>query len=397
MTSIIADRLNAIKPSPTLAVGARAIELNAQGKNIISLSLGEPDFPAPAHMKRAAIEAIEHGSAHYTATEGTLSLRKAICEKFQRDNNLRYMPNQILASCGAKHSIYNACMSLLNPEDEVIIPAPYWVSYPDMVILAEAKPVIINAGHEQNFKITPAQLEKAITPKTKLFILNSPSNPTGSVYSSEELKALAAVLLKHPHVLILSDDIYESIYWNIEPFTNIIMVCPELYERTIVVNGISKAYAATGWRLGYAAGSVTIINAMKKLQSQSTSNAASMVQAAAEAALNGSQQCVLDMCKVFKQRHDHVLVRLNQLPGFKCAPAEGAFYFFPYVKEAQDLLGLSDDLAFSEWLLTEASVAVVPGSAFGAPDYIRLSYATSLEKLDKAIDNIAKAMAEMKK
>jgi aspartate aminotransferase len=390
--TIIADRLNAIKPSATLSIAAKAAELNAQGHNIISLSLGEPDFPTPEHVKQAAIKAIHANFTQYTATEGTLSLRKAIVKKLKHDNQLDYTPQEILVSCGAKHSIYNACMSLLNPGDEAIIPAPYWVSYPDIVLLAEAKPVFVKTTHEASFKITASQLENAITPKTKLLFLNSPSNPTGQVYSHQELEALAKVLLKHPHVFIISDDIYEPMYWADTPFVNIATVCPELKNRVIVINGVSKAYAMTGWRIGYAAGAKNIIDAMKKLQTQNTSNPSSISQAAAEAAVSGDQHCVAGMCHVFKERHDHVLNRLNQLPGFECAPTQGAFYFFPYVKKAQDLLGLQDDLAFSEWLLNEANVAVVPGSAFGTPDYIRLSYATSLEKLDQAIDNIANAM-----
>ena len=392
MSHIIAHRLDPIKPSPTLAVAARAKALQAQGEKIISLSLGEPDFQTPEHIKEAAIKAIKDGFTKYTAADGIPSLKQAISDKFKRDNNLDYTLKQIIVSSGAKHAIYNACQALLNPGDEVVIPAPYWVSYSDIVLLAEAKPVIVYAPIEQNYKITPEQLEAAITPKTKLVFMCSPSNPTGVVYSHAELKALAAVLLRHPHVYILSDDIYEAIYWAPEPFANIVMVCPELYDRTVVINGVSKAYSMTGWRIGYSAGPKDIIEAMSTLQSQNTSNPSSISQVAAEAALRGSQQCVVDMCTVFKKRYELLSAELAQIPGFRCAPAQGAFYLFPDVTECMQRLKMHDDVQFSEYLLNVAKVAVVPGSAFGAPGHIRLSYALAEKDGLQAIRQIYNAV-----
>ena len=391
MTDIIANRLAPIKPSPTLAIAARAKALQAQGEKILSLSLGEPDFDTPEHIKEAAIKAIRDGFTKYTAADGIPSLKQAIIDKFKRDNNLDYTLKQIIVSCGAKHAIYNACQALLNPGDEVVIPAPYWVSYSDIVLLAEAKPIIVYAPIEQNYKITPEQLEAAITPKTKLVFICSPSNPTGVVYSHAELRALAAVLLRHPHVYILSDDIYEAIYWAPEPFANIVMVCPQLYDRTLVINGVSKAYSMTGWRIGYAAGPKEIIEAMSTLQSQNTSNPTSISQVAAEAALRGSQQCVTDMCKVFKQRYELLNAQLSQIPGFRTVPAQGAFYLFPEVSECMEKLNFKDDVQFCEYLLNTAKVAVVPGSAFGAPGHIRLSYALAEKEGLQAIKQIHEA------
>ncbi len=385
----LSQRVQRVKPSPTLAVTARVQELKAEGRDIIGLGAGEPDFDTPEHIKQAAIEAINSGFTKYTAVDGTASLKQAIIGKFQRDNQLEYRPEQVLVSCGGKQSFFNLCQALLNPGDEVIIPAPYWVSYPDMVLLAEGAPVILEAGLEQGFKITPEQLEAAISPSTRLLVLNSPSNPTGVAYTKAELAALGEVLLRHPRVLIASDDMYEHILWADEPFSNIVNACPELYERTVVMNGVSKAYSMTGWRIGYAAGPEKLIKAMKKVQSQSTSNPTSISQVAAEEALNGGQQCVQEMLVAFKQRHDYVVEALNGLKGVTCLPSQGAFYSFPDVREAIAALdGIEDDVQLTEYLLNETGVALVPGTAFGAPGCLRLSFATSLELLQEAIGRL---------
>lgn len=396
MSNELANRVQRIKPSPTLAVAARAEELRAAGKNIISLSVGEPDFDTPAHIKEAAIKALHDGQTKYTAVDGTKALKQAVIDKFARENNLTYALNQILVSCGAKHSIYNLFAAILNEGDEVIIPAPYWVSYPDMVKLVDATPVIVSAGIEQNFKITPAQLEAAITPKTRMIILNSPSNPTGVAYTKAELAALGDILLKHPNILVMSDDIYEHTLWSSEPFTNIVMACPTLYDRTIVINGVSKAYAMTGWRIGYAAGPAKIIGAMNKIQSQSTSNATSIAQAGAQAALNGDQSCIETMTKAFKERHDFVLAELQKMPGVKALPCDGTFYIFPCVDGViEKSANLNNDLDVAEYLLNEAEIALVPGSAFGAPGFLRISYATSMEKLQEAMKRMNAALTKL--
>lgn len=385
----LADRALTIKPSPTLSVSARAAALKAAGKAIISLAAGEPDFDTPEPIKAAAIQAIQEGFTKYTAVEGTLGLRRAIAAKLKRENTLDYTPEQILVSAGCKHSIYNLLMALLNPGDEAIIPAPYWASYPDMVRLAGAEPVIIKTGLEDNFKINQAQLEAAITPKTRLLILNSPSNPTGEYYAREELLKLGEVLLEYPGIMIASDDIYEHILWHAQPFANILNACPTLYDRTVVLNGVSKAYAMTGWRIGYAAGPKPLIQAMADLQSQSTSNPTSIAQIAAQAALEGDQGSVREQCKVFKQRHDFVYTRLNQLKGVKCLPAQGTFYVFPTMEGViAGINGVDEDIALAEYLLEKAGLAMVPGSAFGAPGYMRLSFATSLDNLERAMDRL---------
>ena len=389
----LSQRVQRVKPSPTLAITARAAELRAAGKDIIGLGAGEPDFDTPEHIKQAAILAIQNGATRYTAVDGTAELKSAIINKFQRDNGLSYEPDQILVSCGGKQSFYNLAQALLNAGDEVIIPAPYWVSYPDMVKLADGEPVIIKVGLDQHFKISPEQLEAAITPKTRLFVLNSPSNPTGVAYTRGELTALAEVLKRHPHVLIATDDMYEHILWTDDPFVNILNVCEELYPRTIVLNGVSKAYAMTGWRIGYAGGPVSLIKAMKKVQSQSTSNPAAVSQAAATEALNGDQSCIQPMLSAFQERHAYLVAALNKLPGIRCAEADGTFYAFPDVSELiASLDGVEDDVGLAEFLLNEAGVAVVPGSAFGAPGYIRLSFATSLEALKDAIKRMEKVL-----
>ncbi len=386
----LSNRVQSIKPSPTLAVTARAAELRAAGKDIIGLGAGEPDFDTPDHIKEAAIKAIRDGQTKYTAVDGTPALKQAIIRKFERDNQLRYEPNQILVSCGGKQSFFNLALAHLNPGDEVIIPAPYWVSYPDMVLVAEGVPVIVPAGQDQRFKITADQLREAITPRTRMLVLNSPSNPSGMAYSRAEWQALAEVLLEHPDILIATDDMYEHILWTEESFSNIVMVCPELYDRTMVLNGVSKAYSMTGWRIGYAGGPARLIGAMKKIQSQSTSNPASISQAAAAAALDGDQECVQVMLKSFRERHDAVVRQLNALPGFDCAPGDGTFYAFPSVAGAIEACAeASDDLQFAEHLIKQAGVALVPGTAFGLPGHLRLSFATSMELLNDAIGRIA--------
>ena len=389
----LSDRVQQIKPSPTLAVTKRAAELKAAGKDIIGLGAGEPDFDTPEHIKQAAIEAINKGFTKYTAVDGTPGLKKAIINKLKNDNGLNYEPNQILVSCGGKQSFFNMSLAFINPGDEVIIPAPYWVSYPDMVVIAGGVPVILNTDESTRFKITAAQLDAAITPKTKVVVLNSPSNPSGVAYTADELKALGEVLRKHPHVLVATDDMYEYIWWADFGFENILTVCPDLYDRTIVLNGVSKAYSMTGWRIGYAAGPVKLISAMTKVQSQSTSNPTSISQVAAEAALNGGRDCVTPMVKAFKERHDYVVKTLNEIPGFSCIAADGAFYAYPNVKEAMAKAGIDNDIDFAEKLLLEAGVALVPGSAFGTPGYMRLSFATSMEVLQDALARIKKALS----
>jgi len=390
----ISTRVQRIKPSPTLAVTARAAALRAAGKDIIGLGAGEPDFDTPDHIKQAAIKAIQDGFTKYTDVGGTAQLKQAIIAKFARENGLNYTPAQILVSVGGKQSFFNLVQALLNPGDEVIIPAPYWVSYPDMVMLADGIPVMVSAGIDQHFKISPEQLEAAITPLTRLVVINSPSNPTGSAYSGEELAALGEVLRRHPHILIATDDMYEHILWTAEPFVNILNVCPDLYERTMVLNGVSKAYSMTGWRIGYAGGPAPLIEAMKNVQSQSTSNPTSISQVAAQAALEGDQSCISRMCKAFKERHDFVVKELNTIPGVRCIPGQGTFYTFPNVEGMIDRLdGLHSDVDLAEFLINEAGVALVPGSAFGAPGHLRLSFATDLETLREAtrrLKNVAK-------
>ena len=395
----LSSRVQAIKPSPTLAVTARAAALKAEGRDIIGLGAGEPDFDTPQHIKDAAIDAINRGFTKYTAVDGTPSLKAAIIDKFKRDNHLDYTPKQILVSCGGKQSFFNLVQAVINPGDEVIIPAPYWVSYPDIVILADGKPVIIDAGIEQGFKITAMQLQAAITPRTRLVVINSPSNPSGAVYNGDELAALGEVLRQHPQVLIATDDMYEHIRFNDAPFVNLLNVCPDLYDRTLVLNGVSKAYAMTGWRIGYAAGPEAIVRAMCNVQSQSTSNPTSISQVAAEAALNGDQNCITPMLDAFKQRHRFLVDGLNQIQGFTCVDSGGAFYAFPDVRQAimkllsRDIIDAPTDIAFSEYLLNQADIAVVTGSAFGAEGYIRLSFATSQANLEKALSRMRAALA----
>ncbi len=393
MNSQLSSRVKAVKPSPTLAVTARAAEMRAAGKDVIGLGAGEPDFDTPDHIKTAAIQAINDGFTKYTAVDGTPALKKAIIAKFQRDNGFDYAPEQILVSCGGKQSFYNLAQAVLDPGDEVIIPAPYWVSYPDMSILAGGVPVLVSAGASQKFKINAQQLAAAITDKTKLFVINSPSNPTGMAYTADELAALGEVLRDHPRVLIATDDMYEHILWPGNEFINILNVCPDLKERTLVLNGVSKAYSMTGWRIGYAGGPAEIIKAMKKIQSQSTSNPTSISQVAAQAALEGPQDCITTMLTAFKQRHDYVVERLNSMDGIDCLPSDGTFYCFPNVEQAlAKLSGVKNDLEFSEYLITEAGVALVPGTAFGLSGHVRISIATSMQNLEKALDRIERVL-----
>jgi len=388
----LSQRVQKVKPSPTLAVTARAAKLKAEGRDIISLGVGEPDFDTPAHIAEAGIEAIRKGITRYTVVDGTPELKDAIIAKFKRENDLAYTRQQIIVSCGAKQTCFNLCAAVLDPGDECIIPAPYWVSYPDMVLLADGKPVTVFAGLEQGFKITPAQLRAAITPRTRLLLLNSPSNPTGAAYSRAELQALGAVLAEHPQIVIGSDEMYEHIYWSSEPFTSFAQANPHLYERTVTINGHSKAYAMTGWRIGYCGGPAELVTAMATVQGQSTSNPPSMSQRAATVALNSDQSCVAEMNRAYRQRHDFLVAGLNRLTGIACKPGAGTFYAFADVTAAMRRLGFADDNAFTEYLLAEAGVAVVPGTGFGAPGYVRLSFACSMQTLEAALSRIAAAL-----
>lgn len=388
----VSRRVQRVKPSPTLAVTARAARLKAEGKDVIGLGAGEPDFDTPAHIAQSGIEAIQSGFTRYTNVEGIDELKDAIIAKFQRDNALTYERTQILVSAGAKQTVYNLCMALLDPGDEAVIPAPYWVSYPDMVLLADGLPVMPLAGFAQGYKITPRQLEAAITAKTRLVILNSPCNPTGAAYTRAELKVLGEVLIEHPRIVIATDDMYEKIYWGAEPFCSLVTAVPELYSRTLTINGVSKAYAMTGWRIGYCGGPKEIVAAMATIQGQSTSNPSSISQKAAAAALNGDQGCVTRMTHAFKQRRDFVVRALNAMPGVSCLPGDGTFYAFAEVSRAMAALGCRDDNEFAELLLNDAGVAVVPGSGFGAPGHVRLSFASSMQTLEKALDRIARVL-----
>lgn len=389
MDRIIAKRLEPVKPSPTLAIAAKAAQMRAQGLDVIGLATGEPDFDTPDHIKEAAIKAIQQGFTKYTAVDGIPELKQAVVDKFSRDNGLTYKLNEVLISVGGKQSCYNLCQAILNPGDEVLIPAPFWVSYPDMVLLAEGVPVIIPATAAQRYKINAGQLEAAITPKTKMIFLNSPSNPSGIAYSLEELQALGEVLRKHPQIFIATDDMYEHILWS-QPFANILNACPDLKDRTIVLNGVSKAYSMTGWRIGYTAGPAKIIDAMKTLQSQSTSNPCSIAQKAAVAALNGGDEFIKTMVNAFRERHDYLVERLQTIPGIEVIPADGTFYIFPSVQTIIESKGYANDLVFSEKLLEEVGLAIVPGSAFGSEGSIRLSFATNMNTLTDALDRLEK-------
>ena len=393
MSIKLSNRVNAVKPSPTLAITARAAQMRVAGYDIIGLGAGEPDFDTPDFIKYAAIEAINKGFTKYTAVDGIAPLKKAIIDKFKNDNGLDYNPKQILVSCGGKQSSYNLTQALLNTGDEVIIPAPYWVSYPDMVLLADGVPVIIETTQAQNFKISPEQLRAAITEKTRLIFINSPSNPSGVSYSLDELKALGDVLADFPNIIIATDDMYERILWEQGTFVNILNAHPEFYDRTVVMNGVSKAYSMTGWRIGYAAGNERLIEAMCTIQSQSTSNPTSISQYAALAALTGDQSFISEMCVEFKKRHDFVVAELNTIDGVECVPTDGTFYVFPNIEKLLARLdGIDDDLAFSDFLIEKAGVALVPGSAFGTAGHIRISIATSMDNLKTALERIKQSV-----
>lgn len=385
---MLSNRIQKVKPSATITISAKAMELRANGVDVISLSAGEPDFDTPEHIKKAAIEAINKGQTKYTQVDGTPELKDAIINKFSRDNNLHYQRENIIASTGAKQTLYNLFQSVLEVDDEVVIISPYWVSYPDMVILADANPVIIKTHQEDNFEIDMDSFRAALTEKTKLLILNSPSNPTGLTYTKAQYESMGKILSDYPNVLIATDDMYEHIYWGNEPFTSFAEVCPNLFDRTITINGVSKAYAMTGWRIGYCGGPKSIVKAMKKVQGQSTSNPSSISQVAAIAALNGPQDAVNMMVGEYKKRHDYLCDALNKINGFNTSPGTGAFYLFPEVSSVIESKGFADDIEFSSFLIDQANVAVIPGSAFGAEGCIRISYATSMELLKESIARI---------
>ena len=389
---MLSNRIQKVKPSATLTISAKAMELRANGIDVISLSAGEPDFDTPEHIKEAAIEAINNGQTKYTPVDGTPDLKDAIINKFQKDNNLQYQRENIIVSTGAKQTLFNLFQSVLGSDDEVVIISPYWVSYPDMVILADAKPVIVETRQEDNFDIDMASFKTALTDKTKLLILNSPSNPTGITYTKEQYESMGKILSDYPNVLIVTDDMYEHIYWGNEPFTSFAEACPNLFDRTITVNGVSKAYAMTGWRIGYCGAPASIVKGMKKVQGQSTSNPSSVSQAAAIAALNGSHDSVKMMVGEYKKRHDYMYDALNEINGFNTAPGTGAFYLFPEVNSVIKSQGFADDIEFSSFLIDQANVAVIPGSAFGAEGCIRISYATSMELLKESISRIKSSL-----
>jgi len=383
------SKLAQVKPSPTMAVTALAAELRAQGRDVIGLGAGEPDFDTPDHIKAAAIEAINNGQTKYTAVDGIAELKNAIVGKFKNDNQISFDASQILVSCGGKQSFYNLAQAILDDGDEVLIPAPYWVSYPDIVLLAGGTPVIVETAQEQSFKMTAEQLDEAMTPNTRIVVLNSPSNPSGKSYTMAEMKALGEVLLQYPDAVVATDDMYEHIVWSEEGFCNILNACPELQERTVVMNGVSKAYAMTGWRIGYAGGPEPIVAAMRKIQSQSTSNPTSISQWASTAALTGGNDCITPMLAAFKERHDFVVNSLNQMKGVSCIESDGTFYTFPNMQAAIDANPhVSNDVEFSARVLDKAGVAIVPGSAFGTEGHVRLSYATSMENLQKAMQRM---------
>ncbi len=389
----LAQRVQRIRPSATVAITALAAKLRSEGKDIIALSVGEPDFPTPAHICAAACDAIERGETKYTVVDGSPDLKQAVAEKFRRDNGLAYDLDQILVSCGAKQACFNACLALLEAGDEVIVPAPCWVSYPDMVRLTGADPVLVHTSAELGFKMTPEQLRGAINEATRALIINSPCNPTGTSYTRADWNALAEVLLEHPRIFVITDDIYEHLYWGSEPFCSLLSACPDLSARVLTVNGVSKTYAMTGWRVGYAAGPVPLIKAMTTLQSQSTTNACSISQAAATAALTGDQTCVTEMRDEFEARQRFVVERLNELPGFRCREGDGSFYAFPDVRDAVEALDVGDDVTLCEHILAEAGVALVPGTAFSAPGHLRLSFAADRTTLTTALDRLGEYLA----
>lgn len=395
MTIIPAKRLQGIKPSATLKLAARAKQLQAEGKDIINLSVGEPDFDTPEHIKEAAREALRRGLTKYTPVDGTPALKQAVAKKFQQENQLHYTPQQIIVCHGDKHCFYNLTQALLNPGDEVIIPAPYWVSYPEIVKMAHAVPIILPTSLAQQFKISAAQLQAAITPKTRLVVINSPSNPSGMAYTPQELVALGEVLLKYPDIVIATDDMYEHFIWNQPKFCNIVNACPQLYERTAVMNGVSKTYAMTGWRIGYTAGPQELIAAMVIAQSQSTSNPNSIAQFAAQAALESDQQCVRDMCKAYKERHDFVYQQLQQMQGVDVLPSDGTFYsFFDTTAFLAKHTEFKDDTELAEHLINETGVVLVPGIEFGAKNHIRLSFAADMAQLQQGLSRLQKVFGK---
>jgi len=396
MTIQLSNRLSKVKPSATLAITAKAAELRTSGKNIISLSVGEPDFETPKAAREAGIKAIEEGFTRYTAVPGIPELRAEIADKFRRDNNLDYKAENILVSSGGKQCIYNLLMALINEGDEVIIPAPYWVSYPDMVLLAEGEPVIVECLAEADFKLTATQLEQAITPKTKMMFLNSPSNPTGMAYTADDLRALGEVIRKHPNIVVATDDMYEKIMFDGKKFATFAEVNPDLIDRTVTLNGVSKAYCMTGWRIGFCAAPVELIKAMSKIQGQSTSNPSSVAQKAALAALQGPTDELDKMVRTYETRRTWLVSALNAIDGMDCISPDGAFYVFPSItawlgKTTPEGLKLTDDVMVCEWLLDAAGVALVPGTAFGSPGQIRFSYAVAQETLEDAVSRVAKA------
>ena len=394
MAITLSAKLAQVKPSPTMAVTALAAELRAQGRDVIGLGAGEPDFDTPEHIKQAAIEAITTGKTKYTAVDGITELKEAIVSKFKTDNGLDYQKGEILVSCGGKQSFYNLAQALLNDGDEVVVPAPYWVSYPDIVLLAGGVPKIVQTSQEQAFKMTAEDLDQAMTAKTRMVVINSPSNPSGKAYTKEELAELGEVLKKYPDAIIATDDMYEHIVWSEGGFCNIVNACPELFDRSVVLNGVSKAYAMTGWRIGYAGGPEPLIAAMRKIQSQSTSNPTSISQWASTAALTGGNDCIAPMLSAFKERHDFVVEELNKMKGVSCIAADGTFYAFPSVQAAIDANNdISNDVEFSSWVLDKAGVAIVPGSAFGTEGHVRLSFATSMDNLQQSMQRMGDLLA----
>jgi aspartate aminotransferase len=389
----VSRRVQRVKPSPILAATARAARLKAEGRDVIGLAAGEPDFDTPRHIAQAGVDAIKNGFTRYTGIEALNELKEAVIAKFERDNGIRYERAQILISAGPKQTIYNLCMAVLDPGDEAIIPAPYCASYPDMVLLADGLPVTPFAGAPQGYKITPRQLAAAITPKTRLVLLNSPCNPTGAAYTRAELRALGEVVLQYPRIVIGADDTYEKIYWGGEPFCSLLTAVPELYGRTVTINGVSEAYAMAGWRLGYCGGPKEIITAMATIQGQSTSSASSVSQKAALAALNGDQSCVTEMSQTFKARQDFIVAGLNALPGVSCTPGVGTFYAFADVSRAMAGQGCRDDSELAELLLERAGVAVLPGGPYGAAGHICLSFACSMQTLETALDRMHRVLA----
>ncbi|MEM9690002.1 MAG: pyridoxal phosphate-dependent aminotransferase [Pseudomonadota bacterium] len=392
MSVAVSSRMARVRPSATAMLLARAKALQAEGEHVVSLAAGEPDFDTPESIKQAARHAIDIGDTKYTALDGTAELKNAIVKKFRRENHLDYAPEQIVVSNGAKQCLFSACLGLLEAGDEAVVPAPYWVSYPDMVRLAGADPVIVSTSLDTGFKMTPEQLDDAMSERTRIVFLNSPCNPTGSAYTRDELVGLGAVIANYPRATVLSDEIYEHIYWASSPCTSFAAACPDLHNRTLTVNGVSKAYAMTGWRIGYVAGPDDAIKAIRTVQSQCTSNAGSISQAAAVEALNGDQTPVRDMCAAYRERHDYVVAELNALDGVECRPGEGTFYAFPRINGVLERLGFESDADFAEMLIDEVRLVTVPGSAFGAPGYLRLSFASSMDELTEALSRLKKAI-----